>query len=48
MRIVKTLVDSFQELGHANGYNRGGGFTAICNGAKSVNLFPSNPTVIQR
>jgi hypothetical protein len=40
------VTDYFQELGHANGYNRVGGYSVVCNGPAQLIQIPTNPTVV--
>lgn len=40
------VLDYFNELGHAGGYNRVGGFTVTCNAAHNVQPYSTAPTVV--
>jgi hypothetical protein len=40
------VTDYFQELGHANGYNRVGGYSVICNAPTNLIMVSGNPFVV--
>lgn len=40
------VLDYFNELGHAGGYNRVGGFTVTCDAARNVQPYSTAPTVV--
>ncbi len=40
------VTDYFQEMGHANGYNRVGGYNVICNGPANLVQLPLTATLV--
>jgi hypothetical protein len=43
---VVWVTDYFQEMGHANGYNRVGGYSVVCNGPASLVQVPTTATLV--
>jgi hypothetical protein len=43
---VVWVTDYFQEMGHANGYNRVGGYTVVCNGPAALVQLPPSATPV--